>query len=171
MLFKFYNVHLLQQIPSISCPNLTQTPDSVLWNQIAQTSHHLNNNNNMPNRNTNFTINNKQPPFEHTNANSLFWSTPTTSTGDQSYHNHQHPSMMQSTTPHSSGQHSSMFSSSIAAMLPSNLAENYEFGIDSGMRELKMRFESDLEEHDKQWEQRSTSSNANNQLYASSIRQ
>lgn len=177
--FKFvyllvFNKKNSQQMPSTSCPNLTQTPDSVHWNQIAQNNPHLNNNNNMPNRNPSYVINTKQQ-FDHGNgnSNSLFWSSPTSSNAVQSYHNHQrqHPTMIQPTATHATGHHSSMFSTSMSAMPPSNVAENYEYGIDSGMRELKMRFESDLEEHDKQWEQRSSSSNANNQLYASSIRQ
>lgn len=157
-------------MPSTSCPNLTYTPDSVLWNQIAQNSQHLNNNNNMPNRNTNYTTNSKAQ-YEQGNSNSLFWST-TASTAPQSYHSHPHANTQQPTTAQATGNYNSgIFSSSISSMLPSNMAENYEFGIDSGMRELKMRFESDLEEHDKQWEQRSSSSNANNQLYSSSIHQ
>lgn len=168
MYFVFYV--FFQQIPSASCPNLTKTPDSVLWNQMTQNNNnnHLNNNTNVVNRNTNYPNTVKQQ-FDQGNPNSLFWSTPTPSA--RSYQNSQQSHLLQTTSPHASGQNSSLFSSSLSPMQTSSVAENYDFGIDTGMRELKMRFESDLEEHDKQWEQRSTSNSANNQLYASSIRQ
>lgn len=43
-------------------------------------------------------------------------------------------------------------SSSTSSKSASSQRDLYEFGIDSGMRELELRLQSDLEEHEKLWD-------------------